>query len=120
MSDAFTPAMTVVLGGFVLAFIFGAVANRSNFCIMGAISDVVNMGHWGRVRMWLLAIAVAIIGASLLQHFALVDLSKSLYQRPTLSWLSLIVGGVCFGFGMTLSGGCANKNLIRLGVRWWC
>ncbi len=115
MADAFTPAMTVVLGGFVLAFIFGAVANRSNFCIMGAISDVVNMGHWGRVRMWLLAIAVAIIGASLLQHFALVDLSKSLYQRPTLSWLSLIVGGVCFGFGMTLSGGCANKNLIRLG-----
>jgi len=115
MADAFTPAVTVALGGFVIAFIFGAVANKSNFCIMGAISDVVNMGHWGRVRMWLLAIAVAIIGASLLQHFALVDLSKSLYQRPTLPWLSLIVGGFCFGFGMTLSGGCANKNLIRLG-----
>ena len=115
MAEAFTPAVTVVLGGFVLAFIFGAVANKSNFCIMGAISDVVNMGHWGRVRMWLLAIVVAIIGAGLLQHFALVDLSRTLYQRPALPWLSLIVGGLCFGFGMTLSGGCANKNLIRLG-----
>lgn len=115
LASTLTPATLVVLGGFVLAFIFGAVANKSNFCIMGAISDVVNMGHWGRVRMWLLAIAVAIIGAGLLQHFALVDLSKTLYQRPTLPWLSLIVGGLCFGFGMTLSGGCANKNLIRLG-----
>lgn len=115
MTEWLTPATTVVLGGFVLAFIFGAVANRSNFCIMGAISDVVNMGHWGRVRMWLLAIAVAIVGANLLHHFGQIDLTKSLYQRPTLPWLSLLLGGLCFGFGMTLSGGCTNKNLIRLG-----
>ena len=49
-----------------LAFIFGAVANKANFCTMGAVSDIVNMGHWGRMRMWLLAIAVAILGANLL------------------------------------------------------
>lgn len=107
--------LLVVAGGFVLAFVFGAVANRTNFCTMGAISDVVNMGHWGRVRMWLLAIAVAMIGASLLSYFGLVDLSKSVYQRPTLTWLSLLVGGLMFGVGMTLSAGCANKNLVRLG-----
>lgn len=115
MADAATPALTVILGGFALAFVFGAVANKSNFCIMGAISDVVNMGYWGRVRMWLLAIAVAIVGASLLHHFALVDLTRALVQRPVLPWLSLLLGGLCFGIGMTLSGGCANKNLIRLG-----
>jgi uncharacterized membrane protein YedE/YeeE len=44
-----------------------------------------------------------------------VDLSKAVNQRPTLSWLSLLVGGVCFGVGMTLGGGCANKNLVRVG-----
>ena len=115
MTDMASPAALVTWGGFVLALVFGAVANKSNFCIMGAISDVVNMGHWGRVRMWMLAVAVAIIGASLLQLSGLVDLSRSLYPRPTLPWLSLIVGGTCFGFGMTLAGGCANKNLIRLG-----
>lgn len=106
----------VVWGAFALAFVFGAVANRTNFCTMGAISDVVNMGHWGRVRMWLLAIAVAMLGASLLQHFGWVDLSKSVYQRPTLNWLSLLVGGLLFGTGMTLAAGCANKNLVRLGA----
>ena len=110
-----TTATIVVLGGFVLAFIVGAVANKSNFCIMGAISDVMNIGHWGRVRMWLLAIAVAITGANLLHYFGQIDLSKSLYLRPTLPWLSLLLGGVLFGVGMTISGGCVNKNLVRLG-----
>ena len=66
MDNAVNPASVVVWGGFALAFIFGAVANKSNFCIMGAISDVVNIGHWGRMRMWLLAVAVAIVGANLL------------------------------------------------------
>ena len=56
----------VIWGAFALAFVFGAIANRTNFCTMGALSDVVNMGHWGRLRMWLLAIAVAMLGSSLL------------------------------------------------------
>ncbi len=115
MSEAISPATLVVWGGFVLAFIFGAVANKTNFCTMGAISDVVNMGHWGRMRMWLLAIVVAMIGANLLQYFGLIDLSKSIYQRPSLSWLSLLLGGFLFGVGMTMSAGCGNKNLVRLG-----
>jgi len=105
----------VASGGFAIAFVFGFVGAKSNFCTMGALSDVVNMGHWGRLRMWLLAIAVAVVGASVLSYAGLVDLSKSVTQRPVLPWLSLIVGGLAFGVGMTLSGGCANKNLIRAG-----
>jgi hypothetical protein len=110
-----TPTAMVLAGGFVLAFAFGAVAQRTNFCTMGAVSDVVNMGHWGRMRMWLLAIAVALVGSTLLAQAGLVDLSKTIYQRATLNWLSLLLGGVLFGVGMSLAGGCANKNLVRLG-----
>lgn len=105
----------VAWSGFGLACIFGAVASKTNFCTMGAVSDVVNMGNWGRMRMWLLAIAIAIIGANTLQVLGMVDLSKSIYQRPNLHWLSSVVGGVCFGVGMTLGSGCANKSLIRVG-----
>ncbi|WP_372524283.1 YeeE/YedE family protein [Piscinibacter sp.] len=115
MTDANNLPTLVVWGGFALAFVFGAVSNRTNFCTMGAVSDIVNMGHWGRMRMWLLAIAVALIGANLLYYFDLVDLTKSVYQRPTLAWLSLAVGGLFFGVGMTMAAGCANKNLVRLG-----
>jgi uncharacterized membrane protein YedE/YeeE len=115
MSPAADPALLVTGGGFALAFVFGLVAARANFCTMGALSDVVNMGHWGRVRMWLLAVAVAIAGTSLLAYTGQVDLAKSVAQRPVISWLSLLVGGLAFGVGMTLGGGCANKNLVRLG-----
>ena len=108
-------ATLVVWGGFSLAFIFGVVANKTNFCTMGALSDIVNMGHWGRMRMWLLAIAVAMLGAGALSYTGRVDLSKTIFERPTLAWLSLLIGGLCFGIGMTLSGGCANKNLVRAG-----
>jgi uncharacterized membrane protein YedE/YeeE len=68
------------------------------------------------MRMWLLTIVVALIGANLLHYGGLIDLSKSVYQRPTISWLSLLVGGGLFGVGMTLASGCVNKNLIRLGA----
>ncbi|MBL0087326.1 MAG: YeeE/YedE family protein [Ideonella sp.] len=108
-------ASVVAWGGFAIAFVFGAIANKTNFCTMGAISDIVNMGHWGRMRMWLLAIAVAVAASAALSLMGQVDLTKAVVQRPVLPWLSLAFGGLVFGVGMTLAGGCANKNLVRLG-----
>ena len=107
--------LVVFLGGFILAFIFGAVANRTNFCTMGAVSDVVNMGSWARMRMWLLAIAVAILGTHALQLAGLIDITKSFYVRPNVTWLSYVLGGFLFGVGMTLGSGCGSKTLVRLG-----
>lgn len=115
MSGLFAPPSIVILGGFVLAFVFGAVSSKTNFCTMGAISDIVNMSHWGRMRMWLLTIAVAIMGTGALAYMDWIDVSKTVYQRPTLTWLSFVVGGLVFGVGMTIASGCTNKNLIRLG-----
>jgi hypothetical protein len=83
---------------------------------MGAVSDWVNMGDTGRMRMWLLAIAVAILGASGLQLAGLVELSKSIYPTANLTWLSHLVGGLLFGVGMTLGSGCGSKTLIRVGT----
>ncbi len=105
----------VVWGAFALAFVFGAVANKTHFCTMGAVSDVVSMGDWNRMRMWLLAIAVATAGASALQLAGWVDLSKTIYTSPRFTWLSYILGGLLFGIGMTLGSGCGSKTLIRIG-----
>ena len=101
---------------FGLAVVFGAVANRVNFCTMGAITDIVAMGDWRRMRMWLLAIAVAIAGATWLEAAGFVDLGKSIYTTPQVAWLSHLVGGFLFGFGMTLASGCGSKLLIRAGA----
>jgi uncharacterized membrane protein YedE/YeeE len=109
-------ASVVVWGGLALGFLFGAVGNKTNFCTMGAVSDAVNMGDWNRMRMWLLAIAVATAGASALQLAGLVDLSKTIYTSPRFTWLSYILGGLLFGIGMTLGSGCGSKTLIRIGT----
>jgi hypothetical protein len=115
MSTAATATAWVLGGGFALGALFGAVAQRANFCTMGALSDIVNMGHWSRARMFLLAAAVAIAGATMLHATGQVDLAQTIYRRgAVLPWLSLLLGGALFGVGMTIAGGCANKNLLRL------
>jgi uncharacterized protein len=108
-------AQLVAWLGFLLAFVFGYVANKTSFCTMGAVSDVVNMGDWGRMRAWLLAIAVAVLGTSLLVYFGYLDIGKTYYTRSAIPWLALLVGGLAFGVGMTLAGGCGQRTLVRLG-----
>jgi len=108
--------LLVAIIGSVLGCALGATAQRTNFCTMGAISDIVFMGSWSRFRSWMLAIAVAIIGTQLLHVSELIDINKAIYLSPNLGWSSAIIGGLLFGFGMTMSGGCGNKTLVRLGT----
>jgi uncharacterized membrane protein YedE/YeeE len=109
-------ATLVVALAFALAFVFGAVAQRVNFCTMGAIADIANFGDWRRMRMWLLAIAVAVAGTGLMQWLGWIDIGKSIYTSAQVPWLSHIVGGFLFGFGMTLASGCGSKTLLRIGA----
>src|SRR3989441_5664592 len=83
---------------------------------MGAVSDWVNMGDLGRMRMWLLAIAVALLGSSALQVSGVVDLSKSIYPAPNFTLLSYVVGGILFGVGITLGSSFGSKSLDRIGA----
>ncbi len=105
----------VALWAFLIAMVFGAVVYKTNFCTMGAVSDWVNMGDKGRLRAWFLAIGIAIIGAQILQAYGLVDLGKSIYLTSNFGWLGHVVGGLCFGIGMTLGAGCGQRTLVRVG-----
>ena len=116
MKDAAQLAPLVTGLAFVLAVIFGAVAQRVSFCTMGAISVIVNFSDWRRMRMSILAIAVGIIGTGLLEASGLIDTGKTIYTSARVPWLSHIVGGLLFGFGMTLGSGCGSKTLIRTGA----
>jgi len=109
------PTLVAVLA-FALAVVFGGVAHRVNFCTMGAVSDIANFGDWRRMRMWLLAIATAIAGTALLTGLGLIDVRKTIYTNAQVPWLSNLVGGFLFGFGMTLSSGCGSKTLLRVGA----
>jgi uncharacterized membrane protein YedE/YeeE len=112
-----------LLWAFALSFIFGAIANRANFCTMGAVSDWINIGDLSRMRSWMLAIATAIVGVGILEYTGSIDLSLTTsnetsnppYRAANFIWLRHLLGGLMFGVGMTLSSGCGNKTLVRLG-----
>jgi uncharacterized protein len=105
----------VLWAGFILSVFFGAIAQRSHFCAMGAISDIVTMGDWTRMRMWGMAVGVAMIGFATLVATGQIDPAKTLYASSRLIWLSALVGGAMFGFGMVLASGCGSKTLVRVG-----
>jgi len=117
MQDTDVQALThqVLWAAFGLAVLFGAIAQRTHFCTMGAVSDIVNMGDWTRMRMWALAIGVAMIGFNGMVAFGWVEASKSVYAGPRIIWLSALVGGLMFGVGMVLASGCGSKTLVRIG-----
>ena len=116
MDDVAKLQVLVPALAFLLAAVFGAVAQRVNFCTMGAVTDIANFGDWRRMRMWLLAIATAIAGTALLTSAGLIDVAKTFYTTAQVPWLSNLVGGFLFGFGMTLSSGCGSKTLLRVGA----
>jgi hypothetical protein len=114
----FTIHNNILLSVFVVAAIMGAVANKTNFCTMGAVSDWINMEDKGRLRAWLLAIGVAMGGVLILEALGIINLSGSTfppYRTANFAWLRYILGGLMFGIGMTLASGCGNKTLVRIG-----
>jgi uncharacterized protein len=115
---SFSGALSFLLWStFAISIILGAVANKTNFCTMGSVSDMVNMNDFGRFRAWLLAIATAVIGVALLEHFGKVDVTGTFppYRGGQLLIAENLIGGFLFGIGMTLGSGCANKTLVRIG-----
>jgi uncharacterized membrane protein YedE/YeeE len=114
-ADLAVLSTAVLAATFVLAFAFGAIVQRTNFCTMGSIADVVNFGDWTRLRQWLLAIVLAVLGTTLLDAVGLIDVRDSYYTTPRFAPLAYAVGGALFGFGMVLAGGCGSKSLVRAG-----
>ena len=116
--ENFSIANTVMLWStFGIAFIMGAVVNKTNWCTMGAVSDLVNIGDTGRWRSWLFAMVVAIVGVLILEKMGIINLhsTRPPYRSPNFEWIRYILGGLLFGIGMTMGSGCGNKTLIRIG-----
>ena len=108
----------VLLAVFVIAAIMGAVANKTNFCTMGAVSDWVNIGDTGRMRAWVFAMTVALAGVLGMEAAGMVNLYGETfppYRTANFAWLRYLLGGLLFGIGMTLGSGCGNKTLVRVG-----
>jgi uncharacterized membrane protein YedE/YeeE len=101
---------TLYLSALGTGLIFGYAIQRGGFCLTHALSNAVLMRDGNILRAYVLALLVAMVGVQLIETLGLVDIPV----RP-LRWLSNIVGGLVFGVGIILSGGCSGSTWYRVG-----
>jgi uncharacterized membrane protein YedE/YeeE len=111
LGEANTAALFGLLGGVAL----GLAARVGRFCTLGAIEDVLYGSDDRRLRMWGVAIGVAIIGTHVAMSLDALDPLQTVYLDRVWNPWATVVGGVLFGYGMALSGNCGYGALARLG-----
>ncbi len=109
------PTATIAIAGLAVGFAAGFVTRRARLCTFGAFEDAVGSGDWRRLKIFGLALAVALVGTQVLVAFGLLDPAATPYGQSTIPWLSIALGAFMFGLGMALVGTCAFGSLIRLG-----
>lgn len=110
LSEPVLAAMAGLVGGVLLGFAGG----YSRFCTLGAIEDALYGQNYDRLRMWALALAVAIAAVFGLAAVGQIDLLSSMHFTQKWNPLASITGGVMFGYGMALSGNCGFGALVRM------
>ncbi|WP_326535975.1 YeeE/YedE family protein [Pseudorhodoferax sp.] len=109
-------ARAVVLGGLAIGLALGVLGQASRFCIRGAIADWVVLRNPARLASWLLAIGVGAVCVQGLVGAGWLDAARTLALTERMAWLSYAVGGLLFGYGMVLAGGCPQRCLVKAGA----
>ncbi|WP_299614986.1 YeeE/YedE family protein [uncultured Tateyamaria sp.] len=115
MLDLLGEANTVALIGLLGGIALGLAARIGRFCTLGAIEDVLYGSDDRRLRMWAIAIGVAIIGTHVAMSLNMFDAGASAYLDRVWNPLGTVIGGLMFGYGMAMSGNCGYGALARLG-----
>ncbi len=106
--------LTTLLGG-VVGFLLGFVARLTRFCTLSAVETAIYGNNWLQLRMWVLAIAVAIAGTGILIDLGLISLESTVHYLPRVAIAGPIVGGLLFGIGMAAVGTCGFGSILRAG-----
>ena len=115
MLDTLGEPLAVALVGLAGGLLLGLAARLGRFCSLGAIEDTLYAGDTRRLRMWGVAIGVAIIGTFVAASLGHIALGTTPYLRFHWNPVASIAGGLVFGYGMALAGNCGFGALARLG-----
>jgi len=110
--DSFEPRFLLLAGALGIGFLYGTIARASGFCLRSAVIEVIDRRPARQAAAWAIALPVAVLGTQALAYLGIIDLSNTIYLTPTVMWLSLIVGGLLFGFGMVITRGCGGRHLV--------
>jgi uncharacterized protein len=110
-----------IVSGLLIGAAFGFVLQRGRFCVNSAFREVL-FQDYTMLRAYLLAVAVTMIGANLIEDLGLLHhinadgamVAGALYRQGFAPFAN-IIGGFVFGMGIVLAGGCGSGILYRVG-----
>jgi uncharacterized membrane protein YedE/YeeE len=110
--------LAYIVSGLLIGAAFGFVLQRGRFCINSAFREVL-FQDYTMIRAYVLAVAVAMIGANLIESLGRLQpaadgTAGELYRQAFVPWAN-VVGGYIFGMGIVLAGGCGSGILYRVG-----
>lgn len=105
----------VALAGLVGGTLLGLAARLGRFCTLGAIEDALYGNDSRRLRMWGVAIGIAIIGSFSAMSLGVLPAESTLYLMLAWNPAASVIGGLMFGYGMALAGNCGFGALARFG-----
>ena len=102
-----------IIGGFLIfGLMIGVIMQRTRFCFVRAFREPFMTGDGGASKAVALAVIISVIGFSILKWSDMKDWEA---QVSAGFWFGSLVGGIIFGIGMSLTGGCASGTLWRAG-----
>lgn len=99
-----------IIGGLLVGLGFGYALQRGRFCVNTAFRDVLLIRDSTLLRAWALAVIIQMLGLQLVLAFRLFT-----PDVPPFWWPANLAGGLAFGMGMVLAGGCASGTCYRTG-----
>lgn len=117
MTSLFSDHLSAVLWtGALLGLGYGMVAQWSRFCLLRGLVHCWQQNDGRRLRAFALAMAVALISTQLLAWHSGINLTRTPYHPNGLPVPALLLGGLLFGYGMTLANACGARSVVLLGT----
>jgi uncharacterized protein len=98
---------------------FGLIFQRSRLCLVRAFREPFMTGDAEHTRAAALAVVIAMLGFAILKFTDLKDKGEWVFPA---AGAGALVGGLVFGVGMVLAGGCGAGSIWRMGegqVKLW-
>jgi uncharacterized membrane protein YedE/YeeE len=99
-----------LIAGLIIGFIFGFILQSGRFCMNSAFRDIILLKEFKLAKAVAVSLAVLAVGFAIFAFAGIINLAP----RPFAPWAA-IVGGLIFGVGMVLAGGCASGTTYRVG-----
>lgn len=101
--------------GLILGLLFGAIAQKNQFCFSGSIKDYIQTKSTRRGASVIMAMIIAIIATTIAGNYFEFDVTETRYYKEDINYFAIIIGGLLFGTGMMIADGCSNRQLVKFG-----